>query len=260
MLNLLILFVKCNFLLDGYEGGGDPNKKQNICKGPNSKIDINGNCVCRKAFPFGDPTSEEGCYGCSISCHHNAECVKQDVCVCKKNYIGDGVNDCSRPMIKIKKYYPDRCDDESNKIYFDIEKSVNFVPDEVFCRFGSYVSEGTMINSTMVRCMCPDLRSGIVIGGVSYDKEQWSLPKALIEFQQQENDDQFFFSLFFFLMLLILALIYVLSLIWLRHRTGQFRSDSEEVLPLNKWHMYQIQQDVGEENSIIDFIQHIITS
>lgn len=224
-----------------------------FCSSPNTKIDQNGACVCISNF-YGDPNSHEGCWTCETKCHYNGICVEPNKCECKKNYFGDGITSCKRPKPQISSFSSNRCDNENIDIYFATQKVKHFKPDEVFCRFGSYISYGEVVNRTYFRCDCPSLRNGIFDSSLSFDNEVWS-SQVKIEFDQESSS---VFSIYTYIIMASLVISFVAAILWYRRLFSDSRNENTEVLPLNKWYMHQIQQEIGEENRIIDFISHII--
>lgn len=232
-------------------------QKSNItrfCSGPNTKITQNGTCICNSNF-YGDPNSPDGCWTCDVKCHYNALCVEPNKCECKKNYFGDGITSCKRPKPIISSFFPNKCNYENTEIYYITQKVKRFKPDDVFCRFGSFISNGEVINRTYFKCDCPSLRNGIFDSGLSFDNEFWSL-QIPIEFDQESSSD---FSIYNYVIMAMLVFSFASAILWYRRLFSDSRNDTTEVLPLNKWYMHQIQQEIGEENRIIDFISHIIT-
>ncbi|OHS95487.1 hypothetical protein TRFO_38405 [Tritrichomonas foetus] len=237
------------------------SERTKLC-GPNSYMNIKGECICKRTHPFGDPKSEEGCWDCGIKCHEKANCVSKLKCQCFDNYLGDGVLQCFRPLPKVKNIHPRKCDSEIEEIFFIAETFQDFTPNEVFCKFGSFTTRGELVNSTFYKCPCPSLRNGKILSGISYDGEFWSSPMVKIDFRQN-NDfiEPPILTSFVFIVLSSLVVITAAAIFWFRGLSYELRNgDADEVLPLNKWHMHQIQQEIGDESRVIDFIMHMIKS
>lgn len=231
-------------------------KASGICSSPNTKISQNGTCVCANSNFYGNPNSPKGCWTCDVKCHRNGICVEPNKCECKKSYFGDGIIACKRPKPQISAFSPNKCNYENTEIYFATQKVKFFKPEEVFCRFGSFISYGEVINRTYFKCDCPSLRNGIYDSGISFDNEDWS-SLVQIEFDQESS---YVFSIYTYIIMSSLVISFISAILWYRRLLlSDSRNDAIEVLPLNKWYMHQIQQEIGEENRIIDFFSHIIT-
>lgn len=233
------------------------NKTKSIsCNYPNTKFSDNQICECLSNQFYGDPFSSKGCLPCKNQCHTNGYCNKNGKCKCKKNFLGDGINNCSLVTPKIISTSGKKCSVDQKEIYFSFKSSPGFVPNKVFCRFGSYYFESERINRTFVKCPCPMLRESTVLSGISFDQENWS-PLIEIKFRQQTFSTFYTFPLIIFFTLIA---GFACALFWYRNHIVDHRNgEMVELMPLNKWHLHQLQQEIGEESRVIDFIAHIIT-
>lgn len=261
----MILFLILTFLTSCSKNNKPNNDKNNtkftsknmtrFCTSPNTKITQDGNCECINSNFYGNPNSPEGCWTCDVKCHYNGICIEPNKCECKKNYFGDGINSCKRPLPNISSYTPNKCNSENTEIYFVASKIKRFKPDEVFCRFGTFISYGEVLNRTYFKCYCPSIRKGTFKSSLSFDNEFWST-QFEIDFNQ---DSSYSLSLYTYIIMALLIVFFTAAVLWHKRLSFDSRNDNTEVLPLNKWYMHQIQQEIGEESRIVDFISHIIT-
>lgn len=232
------------------------NKDGGFCRGANTKITNEGKCECFNSNFYGDPNSPEGCLPCDIKCHRNGVCVGRDKCKCKRNYFGDGVKECRKPIPTILSYWPKVIETENAAIFFHTKKVKEFNPTEIYCLTGSFITYGEILNRTYFKCDFPMNRRGIYSVRLSFDSEVWS------EGQRIENNsgNSASSSIYSYAVLVFFAVTFFAAIYWNSTKSKEFKNESTEILPLNKWYIHQIQQEIGEENRISEFLSHLITN
>jgi hypothetical protein len=140
--------------------------------------------------------------------------------------------------------------------FFTISPAKEWVPTEIFCRFGPTIIKGSFANTTEVLCERPLIKGGTHPCALSFDADEWSSPPLLIEFAVDRLAIHCFVAGFGGV---LIALILV-TLNWMTTKCGRRTTDRgyEEVMPLNKWHIHQAQPEGAEENTVLDFLVHMI--
>lgn len=128
------------------------------CSSPNTVLSFTGKCVCIDGFPYGDPTSKEGCYKCDRKCHPLATCNFPGSCTCPQLYLGDGITSCQRNIPKIKSIYPLSGPSTGGTVVtinYEYSLSDDEVVDKAFCQFGSLIVNAENVTNSTITCISP---------------------------------------------------------------------------------------------------------
>lgn len=220
--------------------------------GKNSFVNETGGCQCSSQFPFGDPYSGTGCWGCNPPCDQNAECYASDQCRCLPGFIGDGLDICEKPIPKILKITPTKGSVSGGDfVKLFIESPPDYTVTQAFCRFGPVSVQAQFANTSDVHCLVPPNRPGNAKIGVSFDGSKWSRGSHQFTYERETKSSYMCIAgcIFGALVILIFAILW-----WYFDRNTDI---DEESLPLNKWHMHQGQIALVEEKSFVDFLVNI---
>jgi hypothetical protein len=195
---------------------------------------------------------------CRPKCHPRAICRRRNNCTCPPTYIGDGIHRCVHPAPVIIGDFHLSETSNGSFFFFTIAAVEDWSPTEIFCRFGPTVVKGAFANRTEVFCVPPPIKSGTFSCGLSFDADEWSATLLLIEFRNDRITVHSFVAVF---TVGLLALI-LLTLQWMISKCGKRATERgyEEVMPLNKWHIHQVQPDGSDENTVLNFLLHIIVN
>ena len=167
----------------------EPKAQEIICVGAHSRPLWGKNkCVCEEGyFASDDEINTTGCYTCEPKCHAQSYCAAPNVCKCKFGLIEDNVN-CTFPQPVIKKVHSPAPNQLSPVPVIVEYNAPNFIPYNVFCRFGDKKIEPALIfNNGSVACLSPDKMRGetkiqISFDGVTYSKaESYTIVPGVIE-------------------------------------------------------------------------------
>lgn len=181
-----------------------------VCNGPNTRKGKKGFCECMDGFEHGDPSSRYGCYHCSSICHIKAECVYPGRCSCKNGMVGDGIKNCSIPVPTITRVdtllVPAAGGENITVFYYT---PTNYSQTYAYCKFGSIVVKGNILNDGELVCAVPpSTKQGLKLF-VSFDSETWSTNNLVIMYQQKYSWLSFFVKLFMFLLTLAGIVYYI---------------------------------------------------
>jgi hypothetical protein len=192
---------------------------------------------------------------CRPKCHSLAICTRQNTCTCQPTYIGDGINRCVHPPPIVADFHPEQ-NAKTTHFSFTISPVHAWNPTEIFCRFGPTILKGSLTNGTAVLCERPLMKGGIHPCGLSFDGNEWSTPPFLIEF----ISDRLALHCFVGGFLAVLIALIATTLQWMSTKCGRRATERgyEEVMPLNKWHIHQAQPEGTDENTIVDFLLHML--
>jgi len=158
------------------------------CDGPNTFMDSNHKCACLDGFPYGDPSSSNGCWKCISQCHVNAVCSYPGKCVCAYGYIGDGTMICMIPKPVVSKVSPSQILlNSSYVVTVSFSVSTNFTAVEGFCRFGKTIVPAEILGKDSAQCLAPKTSSPALRLSFSFDNISWSEEQIYIEYQNQEE-------------------------------------------------------------------------
>lgn len=235
------------------------NPKLNIkCIGNNSIINDLGKCECKSSFPFGDPNSTLGCWNCDPACVPNAVCYQPNKCKCLPGFFKFGINNksCRHPIPELLLANPQVGPTTGGtKVVLKIKTPPGYKIIQAFCRFGPFSVPAKFTNDTMLICSSPICKKGKVPLAVSFDSSRWS--EQIFFFKYYHTRYSAYNIILLFILILILLLILII-IIWLLKSRKEFLAQSEEMLPLNQWHMNQEQGPITEEKGFWDFMKNIV--
>lgn len=193
---------------------------------------------------------------CTPRCHVHAVCVSDNNCTCNPGFVGDGVTRCVRPLPEITEWNPKEIElpvVEETHVSFRIKLPKDLSnPPGIFCRFGPTVVRGIIMNETYVICHSPEMRIGQQLCSLSFDSEEWSAP-VTINFIGE--------TLPFGTICGFLAVIMITCAAVVIHWSRTKKSEHvDEVMPLNRWYMHQMHQDVGDESTVGEFIINVVAT
>ena len=170
------------------------------CKGFNTVMAFNNECVCVDGFPYGDPNSDEGCYRCNENCHKLSKCEYPGKCVCTPPYHGDGIFDCSLDIPSLISFSPSNgttnggTNIQIHFAYSNNNKEKN--PDVAYCRFGALVVRSESVSDTIITCQTPPHRAKPAFLSISFDTITWSKDDVFFNFvdELQEKKAEFQFN------------------------------------------------------------------
>lgn len=228
------------------------------CTGNNTELDEDFKiCVCKKGY-IGNAENGGHCYKCENKCHRDARCTGMNQCTCNEGLYGDGVQVCDFPRPILQSVHPTKCDDLTSFITFSFIPSANFNTTKPYCRIGPSISVPSEYNGTHAVCSCPTLFKGKYKFEISYDKKYWSKQDFTINYPSDGSNSPFvFFSIAIFIIISIL----IYFVIWcIKNIAWNNGDDADQILPLNKWHMSQIQHDSADDGNILKFILNLIVN
>ena len=164
-------FLKINDLDKAVLGdaANDEIDTREPCFGKANAVKANPNddiCVCKKGYIGDNPLTSRGCWTCRGQCHKEyGVCVYPGICECMPGFSGDGV-ECTLPIPVITKI---SAIEKSIIVYF--EKTANFTPTHGYCRFGVPIVKGELTENSL-HCSIPEDAGKFV--SISFDKESWS--------------------------------------------------------------------------------------
>lgn len=207
------------------------------CTGKNV-IKVDEACECAPGYIYGDPYTNTGCWNCSIPCHENAFCEKQDHCECFSGYVGDGIKKCDSILPILVSFEPKRGNPNGGtKVKVVFESKVNNDVKAVFCRFGLQVVEARSVKENKAVCVSPKANSQeeyYAPFAISFDQEYWSLEKSAFIYYVETSGGFNAILIVFVFMGMIVGVIVTVVYKMNRHVKGY---DRDERVPfLNKAH------------------------
>ncbi|OHT09827.1 hypothetical protein TRFO_21106 [Tritrichomonas foetus] len=228
------------------------------CAGKNTFVNRLGKCECLSKFPYGNPDSETGCWGCSPPCDSNAECFSSNQCRCLPGFLGDGVDLCEKPIPELLFVEPlNDSINGGNDIFFTIKSPPEYNITQAFCRFGPISVPATFSNTSLFICKSPKNKPGNFKVAASFDSSKWSTENIIFVYYDT-GINTFSYTISFVLILMISMILIVL--LWYYNKRQEPYDQAEEMLPLNKWHMNQEQVVAVEEKTFWDFLVNIFIS
>ncbi|EAX84968.1 hypothetical protein TVAG_547270 [Trichomonas vaginalis G3] len=232
------------------------NTAKLACKGNNTELDEQFNiCICKAGFPFGNPENGGDCFRCDPKCHEKAICTSMDKCTCKPGLVGDGIKDCDYPRPTIVSVKPHKCENTDSFLTV-VYKSQQVNTTMPYCKIGPSIYPPSEFNGSHAICSCPPLFKGNYSLEISFNKLHWSKQKFTINFP---TDDSPAPEVFVYIILCVIISVLIYFIIWCIQKTSWSNGDDgDQILPLNKWHMNQIQHDSNDDGSIFKFIFNLI--
>lgn len=164
------------------------------CKGPNTVMAFNNECVCIDGFPYGNPMTNEGCYKCNKKCHKLSKCEYPGKCVCNPPYHGDGIDDCSLDIPHLISVSPNNGTTNGGtdiQIHYKYSNYNNeSTPKNAFCRFGSLVVRSKSVSDTLIICQTPPHRAKPAFLSISFDTFSWSKEDVFFNFIEIQNEKE----------------------------------------------------------------------
>lgn len=161
---------------------------QVVCSGPNTRKGKKGFCECVEGFEHGDPSSRYGCYHCNQKCHIKAECTYPGKCACKNGMVGDGVKTCLIPaphLLKVDLLLVQAIGGENITVTY--YTASNYTQEYGYCKFGSTVVKGKILNDGELICpVPPSSKRGLKLS-MSFDSETWSENSIIIMYHQRSS-------------------------------------------------------------------------
>lgn len=186
------------------------------CGVPNTIKLEDGTCKCVDGYIYEGDILSKGCWKCP-DCHQNATCKSPGECICQSGLIGNGISECSAPEPVLL-----NATLNSKLIEFSFVRPEIYVPSEIYCRCGMVEMPGNFTNSTHGFCKSI-LEDKPQFVSISFDRNQWSSPRILIDVTPKFN---FIGLIFFVLIFAVITIIYVV----IRARNGK-ESKSESMQP-----------------------------
>lgn len=227
------------------------------CIGNNSFINEDGKCECKSEFPFGEPNSTEGCWNCDPMCDFNSICYKSNKCKCLPGFykFGSHNDSCRLPIPELLKINPETGPTSGgSKIFLEIKSPPKHKVVKAFCRFGPIFVPAKFSNDTLFICISPNNRRGKVPLSISYDSVRWSEKQFFFRYYNEGYSA--YHCILLIILILIISLLAVI-IFWYFRSQKEFLTQSEEMLPLNQWHINQGLESITQEKGFLDFVKNI---
>jgi hypothetical protein len=195
---------------------------------------------------------------CNNKCHEKALCQSNGECVCHHPYVGDGVKGCVLlgPFLEdvAPRSVPAR---GAGKVFISVANMSRDLSHTVFCKFGATVVRGTIMSRNMVSCLAPPVKAGLHDCFLSFENDSWTNSSVSINFYEPSH----VFPLVVILYLSLIVSETLLIILGNEECSSNRGSDRvQEMLPLNKWHMHGVQEEIGREMVISEFLYNVIIS
>ena len=206
-------------------------ERRAICVGKNT-VAGSSECWCERGY-FGnkETINTTGCWKCEPGCNKLADCVSENKCVCKMHLEGDGIKECKAPKPKLLSIK--QISDRREPVLVDVEyETSSFTPFSFFCKFGSVVSSGKIIDEKHASCITPKNVNGKVKLTISFDGETYSNELdynvvhgkySIYYVDDEEKERSYMLSIVSFALFAITCIVYIIMI----RRKGKYANKSE---------------------------------
>jgi hypothetical protein len=153
------------------------------CDAPNTVKTKSEQCVCRHGFPYGFPTSPQGCYACADPCHPMAMCAYPGTCICNRTYHGDGVRTCAQELPSITSLSPTTGPADGGTIV-TVHYACNLSGiSHGYCLFGRHTVLGSLESGAVMHCRTPPGPPVPQFVSIMFDGSEWSTTPVFFEYR-----------------------------------------------------------------------------
>ena len=207
---------------------------------------------CPSELPFGDPAT--GCWNCNPPCDVDGVCVSMDRCVCKEGYIGDGYDSCIVPIPKITSFGPKKSSTHGRvHVKFSVKHPEKFNVTQGYCRFGPIITKAAVTGSDgKFECVTPESLPGEQPVAVSYNLIKWSEERLFIKYISTDaSSGSRAYKVFLYSLVLTVAAVVVMWIL--------LRNDTDEMMPLNRWHLNQEISTMNKDKGFTEFVISLLS-
>jgi hypothetical protein len=150
------------------------------------------------------------------------------------------------PIPTIVAFHPSVCSSRGGSVtQFWIHAPEHYSIRKAFCRFGPISVSSHFTNRTVIFCISPPIRAGVLPVGVSFDGYLWSKDNLTIQFVR---------SGFRFRLIVEIGILICLLICTFGGLFYVFRAESEMPLPENRWTLHRGTIVMSNEQGVLSFL------